>query len=192
MKRFLDPCRSRRQSLALLAAGVLPEPEREQVENHLTTCARCRSHFTELKAAAGPLAQWVDGAVQIEPSAAAKERWAKAIRLAARPNMVRPVAQAFGFGGWWREVVWSSRGIWAGLAAVWILILAGHLSLREHPRMLAGKAPPSSREIMMAFREQQSILAELLADHSHVSGGDAERPKFVPKPRTQNVEVSAA
>ena len=128
MKRFFDPCRGRRQSLALLVAGVLPEPEQAQIATHLSACAHCRDRLAELKATAAPLMQWADGAAQVQPSVSVKARWAKAIRTVANPNPATPATPVSGFGGWWQDVVWPSRGIWAGLAAVWVLILAGDLS----------------------------------------------------------------
>jgi hypothetical protein len=44
---------------------------------------------------------------------------------------------------------------------------------------------------MMAFKDRQIILAELLADHS--APPEADRPKlFLPKPRTENMPAWAA
>ena len=91
--------------------------------------------------------------------------------------------------GWpiilWRELIWPSRRIWTGLAAVWVLILAANISLREHSPAIV-KSGPSS-EIMMSLKDQQKILAELLNDHSVPRGADRQKI-FSPKPRTEGVE----
>jgi hypothetical protein len=74
---------------------------------------------------------------------------------------------------------------------VWVLILAGNLSLHDRPHTWAGTTPPPSKEIMMAFKDRQIILAELLADHS--APPEADRPKlFLPKPRTEITKVFSA
>jgi anti-sigma factor RsiW len=192
MKRFLNPCRRYRQSLALLVAEALAGPERDRLNQHLAVCPDCQSHLLELKSTTVSLRAWTDSVAGLQPSLEARERWAKAVRSAASPKVVRGSTASPGAAGWWHDVVWSSRGIWAGLAAVWVLILAGNLSLRDHPQSLAGKSSslPPSREMMMAYREQQTILNELLTDHS--APPDVDRPKFTPKPRTELVKAWTA
>jgi hypothetical protein len=86
----------------------------------------------------------------------------------------------------WLELVWPCRRIWAGLTAVWILIFAANVSLREQSPAII-KSGPSS-EMIMALKDQQKILAELLIDHS--APHDADRQKiFSPKPRTEGMEI---
>lgn len=189
MKRFFNPCRRYRPNLALLAAGALPDAERAPIENHLAACAACRQHLAELRGTTASLAGWANGAPALEPSAGARDRWEKAIRLAASSTVAHPTTTAPSFGSWWQDVVWSSRRAWVGLATVWVFILIGHFSLQDHPRGLAKKTPPPTREVLMAYREQQNILNELLADRS--SPPEAERPKFVPKPRSETVDIRA-
>jgi hypothetical protein len=77
------------------------------------------------------------------------------------------------------------------LAAVWVLILAGNVALREPSSAFAAKSAPAAREMIMAFKDQQMILSELLADHA--APREAEPQKvFSPKPRTKNDGVAAA
>jgi len=85
----------------------------------------------------------------------------------------------------WRELIFPSRQIWAGLAAIWILIFAANVSQRDPAPAGMVKAFPSE---IMSFKEQQKLLNELLADRSLPL--DIERPKlFSPRPRTQIVET---
>ena len=89
----------------------------------------------------------------------------------------------------WRELIWPSRRIWTGLAAVWVLILAANISLREHSPAIVKSGSPS--EMMMTLKDQQKILAELLTDHSVPR--DADRQKiFSPKPRTETLKLLTA
>jgi hypothetical protein len=47
MKWFVNSCRHR-QTIALLASGVLAESERIELERHLAVCAVCRKYNEEL------------------------------------------------------------------------------------------------------------------------------------------------
>ena len=69
-----------------------------------------------------------------------------------------------------QELVWPCRRTWAGLAA--------------------RKLPPPSPEAILAWRQQERLLAELIGPSVP---GDADRRKiFLPKPRTENTEFLAA
>jgi hypothetical protein len=90
----------------------------------------------------------------------------------------------------WLELVWPCRRIWAGLAAVWVLILIVNFSQRDGSQTMIAKSM-ATPEMMMTFRDQQKWLDELLADRSLRM--DAERPRiFSPKPRTETLEFLTA
>ena len=106
----------------------------------------------------------------------------------------RPAALRFAGGGsgrsaatatWWQEVIWPYRRLWTGLAAAWVLIVAGNLLLREPVSpALAAKAAPSSQTMLMAFRDRQNTLTELLADPAAPVA--AERRKiYSPRPHSE-------
>src|ERR1022692_2567322 len=78
-----------------------------------------------------------------------------------------------GFKTFCCELVFPCRRIWTGLAAVWILIFIVNVSQRDGSQTVIAKSTPSP-EVMMAFRDQQKLLNELLADRSLPA--DAERP----------------
>jgi hypothetical protein len=82
----------------------------------------------------------------------------------------------------WLELIWPSRRIWTGLAAVWILILVVNFSQRDNSQMMAMKSSPSL-EMILAFRQQERLLAELIGpNETH----DAEPPKiFSPRPSSE-------
>ena len=83
-------------------------------------------------------------------------------------------------------VFWPHPKAWAGLAAVWILILAVNFSLRDPSPRLAEKSAPPSPEVMVELRKQQLLLAELIGPRE---SRDADRPRiFAPKPRGERVD----
>jgi hypothetical protein len=89
----------------------------------------------------------------------------------------------------WRELIWPCRRTWTALAAVWVLIFVFNVSQRDKSELAARKLPPPSPEAIMAWRQQEKLLAELIGPSAP---GDAERRKiFLPKPRTENAELLA-
>ena len=81
----------------------------------------------------------------------------------------------------WRELILPSRRIWAGLAAVWLLIFAVNLSMRDHsPADTMTSAAP---QMMLTFRQQQQLLTELLGpDETRVAEPAAPS---LPRPRSE-------
>ena len=81
----------------------------------------------------------------------------------------------------WLELFWPARRTWAGLAAVWIGILAVNFSQRDPAPVLAVKS--SSPQMMLTFRQQERLLAELTGPNEP---SVAEPPKkVVPRPRSE-------
>ena len=84
-------------------------------------------------------------------------------------------------------LLWPHPKAWAGLAAVWILILAVDFSPRDKTPGLAEKSAPPSPEVIVELRQQQRMLAELIGSRDE---RDADRSKsFVPQPRSERVEI---
>lgn len=192
MKRFFNSCRRYRQNICLLAGGALSEPEKDWTLNHLAACPDCQKYYFEIKSVTAPLANWEGRFAHVQPSPALQARWAAAIDAAGRTAEVHQTTATTGFREWYHDVIWPYRRIWVGLATVWVLIFAGHLSLGEHSQIVLAKfSRPSQQQMIMALKERQTILAELLADHSVPR--DADRQKFfLPKPRTEYVKVFTA
>ena len=61
----------------------------------------------------------------------------------------------------WRELIWPARRIWTGLVAVWILILAANFSMRDRSELKMASSP-TSQEIIVAFRQEQRLMNELI------------------------------
>ena len=185
MKRWFNPCRRHRRDICLLAGGLLTESEQRAIQSHLATCDDCRQYLKQIQSVAAPLAGWEENLEIIQPSPAARHRWTRAIQPVGRPDAAHNSKGNRGPVDWWQEVISPYRRVWAGLATVWVLMLAVHVSLQsDHSPIRLAKSPASSQQMTMAFKDRQEILAELLADHSLPR--EADRPRlFSPKPRSE-------
>ena len=84
----------------------------------------------------------------------------------------------------WRELILPCRRIWAGLATAWILIFVFNFSQRDPAERMARKSPPPSPEMILTFRQQERLLAELIGPNETQA---AEPPKpFLPQPRSES------
>jgi len=183
MKWFRNPCRRHRANLCLLAGGALAEPEMSVVRAHLAECVDCRKYHDEITSLAKPLAGWEANFAHVMPTRDAQIRWAKKVQEAANTKSTRqPEPQNFLFNCW-LELIWPCRRIWTALAAVWIVLFIFNLSQRDPSELMARKTPPPSPEMILAFRQQQQLLAELIGPNETRA---AEPPKpLLPQPRSE-------
>jgi hypothetical protein len=80
-------------------------------------------------------------------------------------------------------LLWPHPAAWAGLAAVWLVILGINLTTRDASQTLAKNAFPVSPQVFMAFQEQERLLSELIGPRDNPV---AERPKPAPpRPRSE-------
>ena len=86
-------------------------------------------------------------------------------------------------------ILWPHPKAWAGLAAVWILIFAVNVSLRDRSSVVAEKSVSPSPEVIVELRQQRRMLAELIGPRDT---SDADRSKsFAPQPRSERAEIVA-
>ena len=83
-------------------------------------------------------------------------------------------------------LLWPHPRAWAGLAAVWVCILALNFSTRDKSVMVAEKSSPPSPEVIVELRKQQRLFAELMEPRE---APVADRAKTdVPHPRSGRTE----
>ena len=188
MKWFFNPCRDRRQQLCLLASDLLPDTEKDQILKHLAACPACQKYFNEIKSVTTSLDNSKAEFTNLQSAPTAHARWTAAIRAAGAQEPVQKPARAIALREWYLDVIWPYRRAWTSFATLWILIFMGHLSLRDHSQVMMAKASPrSQQQMVVALKDRQAILAELLADHSSTREADRQR-YFLPKPRTNRTE----
>jgi len=97
--------------------------------------------------------------------------WTEKLSPELRPERARHHENVFLAAGWtlWRELIWPSRRIWAGLACAWVMIVALNLASIEPATRVASKAEPRSRDEMQALIEQRRMLAQMLDPLSDAS-----------------------
>jgi hypothetical protein len=90
-----------------------------------------------------------------------------------------------------RELFRLPRWAWSGLAAAWLIIVGLNVAARETPARQ--QSPPviakRSSDTLQALREQKQLFAELVG--LRPAAGDAEAPRFVPRPRSERTETTA-
>ena len=80
-------------------------------------------------------------------------------------------------------LLWPHPVAWAGLAAVWVVILGLSFTTRAATPHVARRGSSSSPRVFMAFQEQQRLLSELVGPREMPA---AERPKAAPpRPRSE-------
>jgi hypothetical protein len=112
-----------------------------------------------------------------------------AARQAARPQIVpRAACDALravlsSLNSQLSTLLWPHPAAWAGLAAVWVVILGLSFTTGDAARHVARRASSPSPQVFMAFQEQQRLLNELIGPRE-ISA--AERPKAAPpRPRSE-------
>jgi len=171
-------CRRWRRDIALLASGVLPEEERNRVEAHLADCAGCRHYREQLDRVAVNLQSLGQSSPDLEPSAALRTRWRRAVRAEPPADPLSPAVGAALAG----VRAFVSRPVWAGLAAVWLMILFFQVTSPVVAVLPSAGLVPAPRELYLA-----------LCDPDWPRVGEAEEPltpragpKLVPtRPRSQ-------
>jgi|ERR1035438_2629564 hypothetical protein len=80
-------------------------------------------------------------------------------------------------------LLWPHPAAWAGLAAAWLVILGVNVTTQVASILVVKRASPMAPQIIMAFQEQQRLLAELVGSRETPV---AERPRQAPpRPRSE-------
>jgi hypothetical protein len=120
--------------------------------------------------------------------------WREEILSAARQespachsSLVAPASLSETLNSLLSKVLWPHPGAWAGLAAVWLLILGLNYATRDpSTRQYARYTAPPSPELREMLRQQEQLLAELAGP---IGKPQAQPPRpSAPQPRSQRRE----
>ena len=120
--------------------------------------------------------------------------WRADILSAARaaqavPTSSRPAHRGSFFSTFNHQLsalLWPHPKAWAGLAAVWVGIIALNLATQDRSPRIAEISAPPSPAVMVELKKQQRLFAELVGNYETV---DADRPRvFSPRPRSERTE----
>ena len=93
-----------------------------------------------------------------QPFRPAPEEWREQILRATARAAAPPVLEIE--SAWWRKLLWPSPNAWMGVAAVWMIIALGHLTMPQF-ESASGPPPPIAARSAEAWSEQQRLLADL-------------------------------
>lgn len=74
----------------------------------------------------------------------------------------------------WRQLILPCRGFWAGLAAVWAIIIVLNLTGGQKSVQMARYSSPPDNAALAVLREQRELLSQLLEPPAPTP---ADRPK---------------
>jgi hypothetical protein len=116
--------------------------------------------------------------LQSQPMRQIPGEWRKKILEGAQPA---PHSSFVSRHSFLSTLLWPNPKAWAGLAAVWVVILALQFGSRKASPMMAMTPTHSTSETMMAIKDQQKILAELI---ENVPPREMDKPGRV-QPRSE-------
>jgi len=155
-----------------------------EIGQHLAVCPACARFLAEEEKRE---ARITAGLNRGQRTAAMWQRIESAVATASSASRVRsPAGWRAGLetlGAQLRAGWHSSHRAWAGLALVWMLILALNFTDREpDASFAAGREMPSASDIRFALKQQQLLMAELAATSEPAP---ADKPKTArPGPRS--------
>jgi anti-sigma factor RsiW len=156
MTRLFNPCRKCRENICALLSGDLPAADRAEAANHLAACADCRTYRDQIGSMTAVLGASDELFSDIKLSEATQMRWAREFESATEPTRSIAARIVLNFLDWTRDMIWPCRRIWAGLAAIWIVILGLDASQRVDDQARASRAP--SPEIMRALLAREGFV----------------------------------
>ena len=162
-----------------------------EIQQHLATCSECARSFAaaaqldarvmaSLKQGQRTAAVWEQVEQQVVAAAESAARPRSSIRD-SRLGLLSTLNHQLS------TLLWPHPKAWAGLAALWVVILAANFAARDPlPAREARNATPPSPQLREMLKQQEQLLAELVGPIERPAAG---RPKPVaPQPRSQRRE----
>ncbi len=147
-----------------------------EAQQHLAACADCARWFATEAAAVTRMDE------ALRRGEATPTIWRDAARLVKSARSEQPAGLAHepapeAAAPWWRAWLWPNWQFYAGLAGLWMVMLAVNLLTASGPTVAARRDAPPSPETKQALVEQRRQLAELLGQAEAASEGVGRRPE---------------
>ena len=154
-------CRKYRESLCAVMSGDVSPEDHAALEAHLEVCPDCRKYRNEIGGVTALLSAGGEFFRDVDPSESTRSRWAGDFQKALEPaNNARRLWMGAGIFrrllDWSRDMIWPSRRVWAGMAAIWLVILGLNLSQRTKQQAQGSNGP--SPEMIRAFLALEGFL----------------------------------
>lgn len=116
--------------------------------------------------------------------------WRTQIFRAASREQTRSIGAQTPFS--WRELLWPCPQAWAGLAALWVLILALNATPDDSAldRTTQAQSGPPSPQLRLALQMQRQLRAELMELSTATSSQEAETPRPRSDAKAHNFKAS--
>ena len=178
MKRIFNPCRKYREALCAAMSGDLPAADRSALEQHLATCAGCQKYRDEIGNVTTLLSASHKLFADVQPGETAQAHWARDFESATKSDHSIATKVFHSVLNWCRDMVLPCRWIWAGMVAVWLVVLGLNVSQR------------ASEETQIAHRPSPEMMRALLALEGFLPDTRKEREanpprRPAPQPRTE-------
>lgn len=175
MTRIFNPCHCYQEQISLLVSEALPDADRANLEQHLSACPGCRRYRDEIRIMTGSLFCWEENFASLQPSEAAVARWGEDFAAIRKPNR----STSSRMFDWCKDIIWPPRWIWAGLSAVWAVILALNFS---QPYQVRTSVASPSPELVRAFLDGGVFLDQSQPIHPVERNMNSPTP---PAPRSE-------
>jgi anti-sigma factor RsiW len=160
-----------------------------EIQQHVATCAECaRLFMTEAKLDARLMAGLRQGHRTTALWEQIEQQVIAAAKSGARPRpsplAPRPAGRLSTLNSQLSTLLWPHPQAWAGLAAVWLVIVAVSFATREPATTLqVHSVTPIPPDTLRLLKQQEQLLADLSGWREP---RNADRPKTTtPRPRTE-------
>jgi anti-sigma factor RsiW len=175
---MFSSCCKYREDLCVAINGELPEENPAALERHLQACADCQKYRGEIGKLTTQLTAGGGLFRDIEPRETTQMRWAKDFERAVKPAHSTSKGAFRAFLDWSKDLVWPCRRIWAGMTAIWVVILGLNTAQRAEREGRAVARP--SPEIMRALLACEGFLP------GYVNTGEERAPEPPKSPSHQH------
>lgn len=123
--------------------------------------------------------------LQSRPLRRLPDEWRAEILRSAKASTHNPALKTRSLS-WLSTLLWPNPKAWAGLGAVWILIIGLQFAARDAAPRMAKSSAFASPELVAQLKDQERMLAELVGNNEPRPA--AKPARFPAEPRSERRE----